>query len=214
LTGSITDPSSAAVPGAKVVARNLETGQRSEVTTTGSGLFTLPDLPVGSYEVTISHDGFETIVHTGITLLTGQTVDLSASMRIGQTGSVVNITAAAPLVQSTTSEVQMAVNSRQMADLPLNGRNAFDLAVLAPGATTTDASTTPGQQDNQGSRSTASVHAKQLAARRWNLQQPHFGSAPTPNPDALQEFTIQTSNSARRAGRRRAVRLTRDREPI
>ena len=90
----------------------------------------------------------------------------------------------------TTPKVKNSVDSRQMADLPLNGRNAFDLAVLSPGATTTDASTTPGQQDNVG----LTVNGFLATQNNWQLDggtynNLHFGSARTlPIPDTLQEL--------------------------
>ncbi len=211
LTGTVTDSSGAVVAGARILCVNTETGQQTAVSTTSSGLFEVPDLSVGTYDVTVTHAGFQTLVTRSVEMLTGLTVDLPAVMRVGSTTDSVTITAAAPLVQTTTSELQTTVDSRQMADLPLNGRNAFDLAVLAPGSTTTDASTTPGQQDNSG----LSVNGFLPTQNDWQLDggaynNLHFGSAPTlPNPDTLQEFTIATSNfSAENRGGGAVIKLT------
>ena len=89
-------------------------------------------------------------IRNGVRLLTDQTVDLTFTMRLGQTNQSVEVSSPVALVQTTTSDLGIVVDSRQMADLPLNGRNAFDLAQLTPGAIETMAATIPGQQDNIG----------------------------------------------------------------
>lgn len=211
MTGLVTDPSGAAVAEAQVTCKSVETGVEVHSATTSGGVFQVPDLPVGSYEVSITHAGFKTAVRTGITLLTGETVDLSLTLQLGETMQSVRVEGSAALVQTTTSEVKNTVDSRQMADLPLNGRNAFDLAVLSPGATSTNASTTPGQQDNLG----LAVNGFLATQNNWQMDggaynNLHFGSAPTlPNPDALQEFTIFTANfSAENRGGGAVIKLT------
>ena len=87
-------------------------------------------------------------------LYTGQTLDLKLTLVVGQASQSVEVTSPVPVVQTATSEVRTIIDSRQMGDLPLNGRNTFDLAVLTPGSINTDAGTVPGQQDNTGIRKT------------------------------------------------------------
>ena len=196
LTGTVVDASGAIVAGARVVCRNLETDAKSVAVTNSIGLFNLPYLPVGGYELTISHEGFGTLVRGGVELLTGQTVDLTLKLKVGQVSQSVEVTAPVPLVQSTTSDVGATVDSRQMGDLPLNGRNAFELALLAAGAIDTDAATLGGESDNAG----LAVNGLRPVDNNWQLDgatytNPSYGSAPTlPNPDTLQEFTARTSN--------------------
>ena len=211
LTGTITDQSGAVIPGAKVLCRNTGTDLELRTVANGSGLFRIPNVPVGTYELTISHPGFGTLVRGGIELLTEHTVDLSLMLQVGASSQSVSVTAAVPLVQSTTSDVQTTVNSRQMAELPLNGRNAFQLAVLTPGATDTEAGTIPGQQENLG----LAVNGMRPTETNWSLDGGSYtnaqnGGAPTlPNPDTLQEFTALTSNySAENRGGGAAVKLT------
>ena len=80
LRGTVTDPSSAVIPGAEVVCRNLDTGREIRAITGTAGLFQFPDLPVGPYELKLSRQGFATLVRGGIELLTGQTVDLTLTL--------------------------------------------------------------------------------------------------------------------------------------
>ena len=211
LSGTVVDPSGAIVPQASVVCTNAETGMKSFAATSRAGVFKFPDLPVGLYDVTISQGGFETLVSRGIRLLTDQTVDLTFTLHVGSTGQSVEVSAPAPLVQRATSDLGTTVDSRQMSDLPLNGRNAFDLAALAPGATETVSQTIPGQQENTG----LAVNGLSAIDNNWTLDGATYtnrasGGAPTlPNPDTLQEFTARTANydaSSRGAGA--SVKLT------
>jgi hypothetical protein len=194
-TGSVADPSGANVAGAQVKCRNTETDIQLTATTNAEGLFRFADLPVGPYEVTVTHEGFATLVRTGITLYTGQTLDLNLSLTLGQTAQSVEVSSPVPLIQTTTSDLKTAVDSRQMMDLPLNGRNTFDLAVLTPGSVNTDAGTVPGQADNPG----LAVNGLNTTSNNWALdgstyKNRSYGSAPSlPNPDTLQEFTVQSS---------------------
>src|ERR1044072_8995124 len=150
ITGTVTDPSGALVPGAEIVCANDATRLTLRTLTKSSGLFRLAEVPVGSYQLTLSHAGFSKLVLNGLELLTKHTVDLNLVLQVGETSQSVVVDAPAPLVQSTTSDLQTTITSRQMSDLPLNGRNAFQLARRAPGAVQTEASTTVGQQDNTG----------------------------------------------------------------
>jgi Carboxypeptidase regulatory-like domain len=211
LTGSVSDSSQAVIAGAVVVCTNTATHLTLRTVTNSNGLFRIPDIPVGSYELNVQHPGFTTLVRGGIDLLTDQTVNLSLMLQLGETTQSIAVTAPAPLVQGTTSDIQTTVTSRQMADLPLNGRNAFQLAVLMPGAVSTDTATIPGQQDNTG----LAVNGFRPTDNNWMLDggaytNRNFGSAPTlPNPDTLQEFTALTSNfSAQNRGGGAVIKLT------
>lgn len=211
LTGTVVDPTGSVVPGAQVACRNVDTGLKFAALTDNNGLFRFPDLPVGSYELTISREGFSKLVRGGIALLTGQTAELTLPLPLGATSQSIEVSAPAPLVQRATSDVGTTIDSRQMSDLPLNGRNAFDLAALAPGAIDTDAATLPGQQDNIG----LAVNGLSSIDNNWQLDggtytNRTYGSAPTlPNPDTLQEFTARTSNfDAASRGAGASVKLT------
>ncbi|MGH9450158.1 MAG: carboxypeptidase-like regulatory domain-containing protein, partial [Terriglobia bacterium] len=98
LTGTVVDPSGAVVTQAKVVCRNTQTGLVYTTATNGEGLFRFPVLPIGAYQVTVSKPGFETLVRSGLQLLTGHSVDLHLQLRLGASVQSVQVTSAAPVV--------------------------------------------------------------------------------------------------------------------
>src|SRR5215467_9591599 len=90
LTGTVTDPSGAAVPAAEVACRNSQTGVSYSATTNTEGLFRFPDPPIGIYELTVSASGFTPATRTGITLVTGHSVDLPIRLEVGQATQTVD----------------------------------------------------------------------------------------------------------------------------
>src|SRR5258707_1030341 len=105
LTGAVTDPSGGAITGAAVKCSNTETDLRLTAITNHEGLFRFPDLPVGPYELTISHPGFGTLIRQGIVLFTGQTLDLNLTLAVGQTSQSVQVSAPVNLIQTASSEL-------------------------------------------------------------------------------------------------------------
>ncbi|MEW5980314.1 MAG: carboxypeptidase-like regulatory domain-containing protein [Acidobacteriota bacterium] len=196
LTGVVIDPSQALIPEAKVLCRNTQIGLVLERVTSEQGTFTFPELPVGHYEIQVTRSGFQTLVRSGVEVLTGRTTNLDLSLRVGEISDKVEVVGQPALVQTTTSAVETTVVGTEMRDLPLNGRNALQLVVLTPGASFTPVGTHVGQQDNtgvtvNGLRATENNYLLDGASYN-NLQ---FGSAPTlPNPDTLEEFTVKSSN--------------------
>ena len=211
LTGTVLDPSGAVLPGALVTLRNLGTNASTEITTDAEGRFAFPEQPIGRYQLTVALEGFQTAVLSDVTLLTGQLLDLKVPLQVGDISSSVDVTGGVPLVQSGTSSVQTSMTERQVQELPLNGRNPLQLVALTAGATITDAGTVAGQQDNRG----ISVNGLRTTQNNFRLDGSNytnrfFGSAPIlPNPDTLQEFTVQSANySARTAGAGALVELS------
>jgi hypothetical protein len=211
LSGTIVDSSGGVLPGVAVTAKSLRTAQTQETVTNEVGIFRFPDLPVGQYEVTCTLSGFQTLVRGEITLITGQSVDLKLTMQPGGLQETITVTDALPVTQTTSSTVQTSMTVRQVQELPLNGRNPMQLVVLTAGASITDAGTVTGQQDNRG----VTVNGLRATQNNWRLDGANynnrfFGSAPVlPNPDTLEEFTVQSANySARTAGAGALVELT------
>jgi hypothetical protein len=211
IEGTVVDPSGAAVIGASVAVTNNQTQLKREIQANQNGIFVFPDLPIGSYSLEISQPGFSTQSRTNISLLTGQTLNFTIALPIGAASQTVEVTGGAPLVQTDSSSVQTSVNQTQMQDLPLNGRNALQLTTLTPGTVLTNVGTESGQQDNTG----LSVNGLRATQNNFQLDgtaytNRFFDSVPTmPNPDALQEFTIQSSNySAEHGGAGALVQLS------
>jgi hypothetical protein len=211
IRGTVADASGAVIPGASVTATNAGTALSRTETTNQDGIFVFPNLPIGSYDFEISKPGFETEKRQGTVLLTGQTLALDVSLKVGSSSQSVEVTAAAPLIQLDTSSIQTSVNQKQMQDLPLNGRNPLQLTALTPGTVLTNTGTESGQQDNTG----LSVNGLRATQDNYQLDgaiytDRFFDSAPyLPSPDALQEFTIQSSNySAEYGGAGALVQLS------
>ncbi len=150
IRGTVVDASGAVIAGASVTATNLATSAARTVVTNHEGIYVFPDLAIGTYSLQLSHDGFETKKREGIELLTGHTVDLSIELAVGNAAESVEVTTAAPLIQTASSSVQISVEQQQIQSLPLNGRNALQLTVLTPGTALTSVGTESGQQDNVG----------------------------------------------------------------
>src|SRR5712692_9812558 len=136
ISGVVQDPSGAAIPGAMVTVRNVDTGTARTLTTDAGGRYTAPDLTLGNYEVTAQQSGFQTEVRSGITLTVGRQEVINLALKVGQLSDKVTITAEAPLVESTTSAMSSLVDARSIRDLPLNGRSYDRLALLQPGVVT------------------------------------------------------------------------------
>jgi hypothetical protein len=208
-TGTVVDATGAAIPGATVTIKSPETGLTRTVESNTTGNYAFPDVPIGSYGITITKAGFDTQKRAATQLLTGQTVGLDIVLTIGST--VENIEVTTDTQEIKTSEVSTTVNKEQMQDLPLNGRNPLTLTQLTPGATLTNVGTESGQEDNVG----LTVNGLRATENNFLLDNAlyidrFFDSVPIlPSPDALQEFTIQATNfSAQYAGAGALVQLS------
>src|SRR3989449_5046958 len=135
LSGTVTDTSGAVIPGVMVSIKNRGTGVVRNVSSDEAGLYSAPNLLAGSYDVTASAAGFSTVTQSNITLTVGAQQQLNISMRVGETAQVIEVTAAAPLVQVTSSLISGVVESTTVRELPLNGRDWASLATLSPGVT-------------------------------------------------------------------------------
>src|SRR5438874_3557923 len=133
-TGTVTDPSGAAIPNAKVTVTNMGTNLSVTTTTNQSGLYTARELPIGTYKIAAEARGFKTSSNTNLTLNAGTVQRVDVRMELGQAREVVEVTGEAAAVNTEDSKLASTVNSTQIANLPLNGRNVYDLMQLAPGA--------------------------------------------------------------------------------
>ncbi len=133
LSGMVTDQSGAAVSGAGVMARNLDTGLSRSTVTDQTGRYQLFALPVGQYEVRVKKDGFAEGIRTGIRLVVGQDASADLSLRVGAVTKEVKVNGDAALVSVTTQDISGLVGEQQVKDLPLNGRSYDLLLTLNPG---------------------------------------------------------------------------------
>jgi len=133
-TGTVTDPSGAAVANAKVMITNAATGLSVTATSNATGAYQVSELPPGTYKITIEAPGFKTFSDVGVTLNAGSTSHVDAKMTLGQTREVVEVTGEASQVNTEEAKLATTISSTQIENLPLNGRNVYDLMQLAPGA--------------------------------------------------------------------------------
>jgi hypothetical protein len=132
IVGTVTDQSGAVVSGAKVSITNVATGQSVELTSNSSGAFSSPALAPGQYKVQVSAKGFSTL-STAAGVQVGNTSTINAKMQLGQENQTIEVQASAVAVNTEQATVQGVLNSAQIENLPVNGRNFLDLAQLEPG---------------------------------------------------------------------------------
>jgi len=133
LTGVISDPSGAVISGVAISAENTGTHQTAKATTNASGNFVLPNLPSGDYNVRAEKEGFEVCESTGVHLDPAASVQVSCTMKLGQVTQTVEVQASAVEVQVSDAKVTRTVDTTQMTELPVNGRNFVSLLGLQPG---------------------------------------------------------------------------------
>lgn len=134
LEGNVTDASGSALPGVTVTALNTGTNNARTDVTDARGAYTIAALPVGDYKVTVELSGFSTQV-VPVTLTVGQVARMDFKMKLGTVSETVTVTATAPVIDKTTSEIATLIDAKTVENMPLNGRNFTQLATLVPGVT-------------------------------------------------------------------------------
>jgi len=134
IAGDVADPSNASIAGAQVTIRNQETGGVRQLITAQGGAFSAPSIPVGTYSITVSKDGFAPLKRTGIGLTVGQSIELHLVLTVGTVEQVVTVADAPATVDTSTLQSQGLVDERQVKELPLNGRSFDQLLQLNPAA--------------------------------------------------------------------------------
>lgn len=200
ITGTISDPSGAVIAGATVTAINPSTNIRRETATNEDGLYLLPALPPGVYNLEVAAKGFPTQISQGLELQVGQTAKIDFDLKIGNVAEAVQVNASAPVLQSETAELGTVIDNKRIVDLPLNGRNYLQLASLAPGATTNGPASSQGQQRMGGARNSFAlnvagqrVHYNHYTLDGMENTDPNFNTyLILPSIDALQEFKVES----------------------
>ncbi|HSR06042.1 MAG TPA: carboxypeptidase regulatory-like domain-containing protein [Bryobacteraceae bacterium] len=134
ISGTVTDTSGAAVPGAAVNATNTGTGLTRSTVSDAQGRYNLPDLAIGDYDLQATKMGFQTVVRKGVNLTVGSLPVADFQLPVGQAEQTINVEGQVSSVETETSSLSSLINQDQMRELPLNGRNFEQLILLAPGA--------------------------------------------------------------------------------
>ena len=140
LSGTVTDPSGAALAGASVVAEEVATGTKRSTLTNQDGIFSIPLLQPGTYNVTVSEKGFSTTSRPGIELQVNQRASIAIVMKVGSLAETVQVSGEAPLLDTQTVELGSVIGSQEILDLPMNGRQFSQLLQLVPGTVPIDIS--------------------------------------------------------------------------
>jgi len=133
ISGTVQDSTGAVIPSVNITIRNTETGLTRTVASDEAGRYRAPNLPLGAYEVEAAKAGFQTEVRTGITLTVGREAVVNLGLRVGAVAERVEVTGEAPLVETRSASMSYLVDEKKIRDLPLNGRNYTQLAMLQPG---------------------------------------------------------------------------------
>ena len=210
ISGIVQDVSGAAIVGAAVTVRHLDTGTTRTLVTDSGGRYTAPDLPLGNYEVQAQHPGFQTEVRSGINLTVGREAVVNLGLKVGQLSEKVLVTGEAPLVETTTSAMSALVDERTIRDLPLNGRSYDQLALLQPGVVTMGAGQASAAFDF-GTGQRFSVTGSRAYANSFLLDGTNINDHANGTPggaagqnlgvDGVQEFKINTLVSPAEYGR-------------
>jgi hypothetical protein len=203
ITGTVADQSGAVIPAATVTATQSNTGATTVVTSGADGNYVFPALLPNTYSIAVTASGFSRYQQTGIVLEANQAVTVNVKMAIGTTSDTVSVSGDAPQVDTTTGTLSQVIDQDRVVDLPLNGRNAAALITLVAGVTD---STNEGNGTNQGngktfpaavissSNGTLPSQSNYLLDGGNNVDEMTNVNGPFPFPDALQEFSVQTSN--------------------
>ena len=215
ITGTVTDPTGALVPNAQVTITSRSTGISIKLTSTSAGVVNRPNLDPGTYEVTVTTPGFATIKTQAIVDVGHDTVlDLKLPMGTADQ-QVVNVTDATPTVDLGSTQINQTVDGKTLRELPLNGRDWTSLATLEPNVHTVDnqlsISAGDNSRSNRGIGTQISIGGTRPAANNYRLDgvttNDYTGAGPggalggTLGVDAIQEFTVVTSNATPEYGR-------------
>jgi hypothetical protein len=201
ITGTVTDPSGAAVSGATVTATSAERGQNYTATTNDSGLYRIPQLPVGTYSLKIEKQGFAMATHPPFVLTLNQVARVDVAMRVGQASETVEVSGAAPVMETETTQVDTIMNAATNDNLPLASRNYVQLTLLAPGAVSTDPSSFNNGNNTGGYGGRPLINGNREQANNFLLDGMDNNQVSdnllgyTPAPDAIQEFNLITNNA-------------------
>ena len=145
IAGTVTDPSSASVVGAKITVTNAATGLTRAANSNTDGGYVFPLLPVGTYNISVENAGFRRFEQRGVQVKADSSANVPVVLQLGAVTDTVTVQANAEMVETRSGTLSQTVNQQKIVELPLNGRNAATLVLLAPG--TADAE--PGQQPRQ-----------------------------------------------------------------
>ena len=205
ITGTVRDPQGAAVPKAEVTITEEKTGVSRTITATEDGFYTATALPAGLYTVSTAPAGFKKTVTTGVELHVNENKTVNLDLQVGQVTETVTVTSDTAPVELRSGEVSSLITEKQVTELPLNGRNYAQLALMVPGVSPVTQSGAGGAFATRGTGLNAgvdmSVNGNQSNSNLWTVDGVNnmdVGSNRTllvfPSIDSIQEFRVERNS--------------------
>src|SRR5215469_11869688 len=205
LVGTVTDKTGAVLVDASVTATNTGTNLERSVKTNAQGEYRIEFLPVGDYSVSVEATGFKKFLRKGVILEIDQTARVDASLDVGSTGETIEVTAAAPIVNTSNPELGRTVENQEIVNLPIVNRNVYTLLDLTPGVQRNDNSIVLGYPEQRtlinGGVDGGAGSVNYYLDGGVNMTGLRNTGNILPNPDAIQEFRVQTNNYNAEYGR-------------
>ena len=205
IVGTITDPSGAPVSGATIAATDTDRGTLWTAKTNDTGSYSLIRLPIGNYTVKVTASGFQTAQQSAFAVALNQTARVDVQLKVGQVSETVEVTGAAPVLQTQSTEVSTLIDANTNVSLPLASRNYLQLTLLAPGATNVDPSGMRQPQNMLGS-GRPYINGNREQANEYlvdgilNSEDKNNETGYQPSVDAIQEFNLITQNASAEFG--------------
>src|ERR1700674_3666820 len=214
LSGTVSDPSGASIPGAQLTIKNVATGVERTLATNDHGFYTAVNFLAGSYQVTISANDFDTEIKSGITMYVGGQQTFDVVLHVGTVANRVEVSAEVPAVQLSSSDISAVVDATTVRELPLNGRSWTDLAALQPGVSTIQTQPSFASGSNRGNRGFGqelTISGARPQQNNYRLDGVSLNDYANGGPgsvlggnlgvDAIQEFSVWTSNYSAEYGK-------------
>jgi hypothetical protein len=203
VVGVVADESKALMPGAMVTATNTATGLSRTVETGSQGAYRIINLLPGTYDITVEMSGFKKATSTGIVVRVNESVRVDFAMQVGQLAETVEVSATAPLLETSSATVGKVITNEKIVQLPLNGRDFTQLTVLMPGASPVGMSgggfiiggtsvSVTGNRADQNNFTLDGVNNNETFFKHYGIR---------PSIDAIQEFKVVTNGYAAEYGR-------------
>jgi len=202
ITGEVTDPSGAVVPGAQVTAHDLDTGVNSTAKTDSSGVYFIQYLPIGHYQVTVEASGFERETLPAFSLEALQAAKFNVKLQVGSASTTINVSAAAPILNTQSLALDSTFTANTIANMPLNGQDFSALTLYVPGSVdTAGTSGTTSFERSTYYTDTPNMNGNRAQANNYTLDGIDMNEtynnliSYSPAPQALQEIKVITANS-------------------
>lgn len=199
ITGRVTDATEAATPRAMITVTNEQTGIATGTTTNDVGYYVVPQLQPGTYQIDVEASGFRSVTRTGINLSVEQVARLDFQLEVGEVAEAVEVVGTPPLLESSRATVGQVIENKRIVDLPLNGRNPFQLATLTPAVVSFSSFGTPQMGGGRNATSEVQLDGTSNTAAENNVGINSI--VYTPSVDSVEEFKVEVNALSAEYGR-------------